>query len=74
MNEKNGTLLSDERLEKIILSFVGMQKSATENEIVEFIDRCNDTLFAAELINMAADGKIQIGWSKERNDFIFKGK
>lgn len=57
--------------ERLIVSFVDARGSATEQEIIDFVQKCGEVMFTAKMIQMAAEGKFGINWSEKDNDFVF---
>lgn len=47
--------------------------TATEEELMGFLDRISQTFFVARLLKMAAEGQFSVSWSDEDNDFVFTG-
>jgi hypothetical protein len=57
--------------EQLICSFIESRGQVTEFEMMNFLEKCGQALFTAELIKRAAKGQFKIGWSVESDDFVF---
>lgn len=77
--------LEERQIERIVLSFVesecrkqiekdGKATGVDTETVQEFLNACTTSFIEIEMIKMAANGKIAIGWNEQKELYFWAGK